>query len=587
MRLRRIAITCALLLLGATACKETTAVDNLQVTPADDHEFDFGSTIASRELTAIQVQNLALLTKTWGFAKYHHQRIALGQFNWDYELFRAVPAVLAAPDRAAAAAAIVTWLDKLGSIPGCGPCASAPTDAQLSADNAWIDDVASLGAELRLRLRSMHTNRPTGAGHRYIQFMPGVGNPDFSVEERYSQLPSPDAGFRLLALARFWNIIKYWFPYRDVINENWDSVLAEFIPVMMREMNGDAYRLALIRLIARVHDTHANIWSDLRVQPPIGASEAPLLLRFVENKLIVTGYTHATLGPATGLKVGDEIQSIGGVAVTTLVDSLRPFYPASNEPTRLRDMVRNLTRGSGPVTLTGTGTSGAFNLTVDRAPISTLSKTRAYVNDLPGAAAFRMLTDSVAYLKLSSVVSANTASYVDQARDAKVLVVDIRNYPSEFVVFSLGGHLVGSSAAFAKFTTGSAANPGSFRFTSPVAHTPRTPRFGGSVVILVDEMTQSQAEYTSMAFRVSPGSIVVGSTTAGADGNVSQIPLPGGAYGMISGIGVFYPDGRATQRVGIVPDLVVRPTVEGIRAGRDEVLEAGVSKALGREFRLP
>lgn len=56
---------------------------------------------------------------------------------------------------------------------------------------------------------------------------------------------------------------------------------------------------------------------------------------------------------------------------------------------------------------------------------------------------------------------------------------------------------------------------------------------------------------------------------------------------MISGIGIFYPDGTPTQRVGIVPDLEVRPTIAGVRAGRDEVLEAGVSLALGREFRLP
>jgi len=67
---------------------------------------------------------------------------------------------------------------------------------------------------------------------------------------------------------------------------------------------------------------------------------------------------------------------------------------------------------------------------------------------------------------------------------------------------------------------------------------------------------------------------------------VSRIPLPGNLEGMISGIGVFYPDGTPTQRVGIVPDLTVRPTIEGIRAGRDEVLEAGVSHALGRDFRL-
>jgi hypothetical protein len=68
----------------------------------------------------------------------------------------------------------------------------------------------------------------------------------------------------------------------------------------------------------------------------------------------------------------------------------------------------------------------------------------------------------------------------------------------------------------------------------------------------------------------------VGSTTGGADGNVSPVPLPGGLRAAISGIGVFYPDKRPTQQVGIVPNVEVRPTIAGIRAGRDEVLEAAV-----------
>ena len=109
----------------------------------------------------------------------------------------------------------------------------------------------------------MHRNRPTS--QRYVGCVPNVGNPDFSIEERYATLASPDAGYRLLALFRFWNIITYWFPYRDVMDEDWHAVLADFIPVMMRPLTGDAYRLALIRLIGRIHDTHANIWSDLRV----------------------------------------------------------------------------------------------------------------------------------------------------------------------------------------------------------------------------------------------------------------------------------------------------------------------------------
>jgi hypothetical protein len=55
---------------------------------------------------------------------------------------------------------------------------------------------------------------------------------------------------------------------------------------------------------------------------------------------------------------------------------------------------------------------------------------------------------------------------------------------------------------------------------------------------------------------------------------------------MISGIGVFYPDRTPTQQIGIVPDLEVLPTIQGVREGRDEVLEAAVSHVLGREFRL-
>ena len=84
-----------------------------------------------------------------------------------------------------------------------------------------------------------------------------------------------------------------------------------------------------------------------------------------------------------------------------------------------------------------------------------------------------------------------------------------------------------------------------------------------------------------MAFRSARGAIVVGSQTTGADGNVSAVPLPGGQQTMISGIGVFYPDKIPTQRIGIVPNFEVHPTIAGIRAHRDEVLEEGVRQILG------
>ena len=50
---------------------------------------------------------------------------------------------------------------------------------------------------------------------------------------------------------------------------------------------------------------------------------------------------------------------------------------------------------------------------------------------------------------------------------------------------------------------------------------------------------------------------------------------------MISGIGVFYPDKKPTQRIGIIPNREVKPTIGGIRAGRDEVLEAAIREIVG------
>jgi len=58
---------------------------------------------------------------------------------------------------------------------------------------------------------------------------------------------------------------------------------------------------------------------------------------------------------------------------------------------------------------------------------------------------------------------------------------------------------------------------------------------------------------------------------------VISMILPGGIESWVSGLGVYYPDGRETQRIGIVPDIEVKPTRKGIQANRDEVLEAAIA----------
>ena len=57
---------------------------------------------------------------------------------------------------------------------------------------------------------------------------------------------------------------------------NWDEVLTTFIPRIVLAADSDTYKREMMALIARVNDTHANLWSSLDVRPPVGACRIPV-----------------------------------------------------------------------------------------------------------------------------------------------------------------------------------------------------------------------------------------------------------------------------------------------------------------------
>jgi hypothetical protein len=75
------------------------------------------------------------------------------------------------------------------------------------------------------------------------------------------------------------------------------------------------------------------------------------------------------------------------------------------------------------------------------------------------------------------------------------------------------------------------------------------------------------------------GSTFVGSSTSGANGNVTDVAVPGGHFITFTGMDVRHGDGRQLQRVGIVPHVPVPRTVANIAAGVDEVLEKALELA--------
>ncbi|WP_336719073.1 S41 family peptidase [Chryseobacterium mucoviscidosis] len=530
-----------------------------------DKEFDKGSKISNINLDQNNIENLKKLGLIWGYLKYYHPGVAEGNYNWDYELFR----IYKKTENASSEQRdhiFTDWIKGLGKFQTAKN--SEPKNVKIKPDLDWITNSGFSKELTELLLQLKDAKRPKV--NYYVDFFPNVDNPDFRHENPYREMKYPDEGFRLLSLYRYWNMIQYYFPYKNLIEEDWKGVLKEFIPKFINAKDETEYNLASLELIGRIHDTHANIWGNSKsLEKYFGERYSPVKLTFAENKPVVEGFYDENLGTQTGLKKGDVITEINGENMDNIIKNMLKYLPASNYPTQLRDISRKLLRSN----------AETINLTIlrDGKTEEKIIKTYAYsdikIKKEPKEF-FKMLDGNIAYVYMGSVNADLLPEVFEKIKNTKGLVIDFRSYPSDFVVFKMGKLLKPESSDFVKFTNTSNSQPGLFTFT-PSLKTQGTGKksYQGKIAILINETTQSSAEYHTMAFRTAPNAKVFGSTTAGADGNVSDIKLPGNISTMISGIGIYYPDGRETQRIGIVPDVEVKPTIDGIKNNKDEVLE--------------
>lgn len=543
----------------------------------NDNEFDKGSNVIFPELTAQKTDDLELLGRIWGFLKYHHPAIAKGNYNWDYELFRILPTYLKAKSCRQRDEILLKWIKKYGKITESKSNVATTSDSSfLKPDLSWIDE-SNIGGELKNLLQKIYLNRCQG-NQCYIHMKLTIGNPIFSNENAYKDMDFPDTGFRLLALYRYWNIIHYFFPYRNLTDKNWNGILKEYIPYFVQAKNRLEYELTTTLLIGEVGDTHARLWKGgIKIDSLRGDNQIPVQVQFIENKWVVTDYYMSW----SELRTGDIITHIDGKPVESIVDSIRKYYPASNEAARMRFIADDLLRSNEHTLHINYISSN--QLKQNEIHLEKKSDLYYYIYKKDASKCYRFINENIGYISLKTIKDEDINKIKEDFKNARGIIIDIRNYPSTFVPFTLGSYFVSTSTPFVKFTNGNVNNPGEF-IINPAIEIPKSGEiYRGKLVVIVNEKTQSSAEYHAMAFRAGNNTTIIGSQTAGADGNVSEITLPGGLKTTISGLGVYYPDKRETQRIGIVPDIEVKPTIKGIREKRDELLEKAIEIINGKK----
>lgn len=536
-----------------------------------DHEFDSGSGIEFGELSPFQMESLVQLGKVWGFLKYHHPAPCSGSVNWDYELFRVLPFVLAASDGPAREAALMRLLPDVEPVEARNVPMQPSESIKMEGDFSWIDGTV-IGHSLAYLLESVYHGRYMG--ERYYINMSDF--PEF-VEEDYSSMVFPDGGYRLLALYRYWAMIEYYFPYRYVTNNPWYEQMAISLPLFVQASDALEYQLAVKSLIASVGDTHAGLWREPdALKEYIGIYHAPVVLSYVEDSWVITGFMHES-AVASPLEYGDVILSMDGVPLSARVEEMLPYANGSNQMATMEIIGRSVLRGSTESALIEIARGEQqFELSMPRVLGEELDYAMASVPAV-GDESYSVLPEGFGYLDMASLQQTEVPLMKEAFQPLPGIVLDLRGYPSDFVLYDVANFLIPDSAVFCEITFFDYNNPGTFYFEeSMYAGGGDSTAYSGPVALLVDEGSISSSEFHAMAWRLAPNSMVFGHATNGADGNVVRLSLPGGISTMYSGIGIYNPDFSETQRVGILPDVEVTPTVAGLQAGRDEVLEAAV-----------
>ncbi|HWS89868.1 MAG TPA: S41 family peptidase [Pyrinomonadaceae bacterium] len=435
-------------------------------------------------------------------------------------------------------------------------------------------------AAMREALRAAQEGRTSGAGRKTAAApTPLVGQ----KERTYAEMEFPSAEYRLLALFRYWNVVNYFYPYKQLIADTWATVLPRYIPKFEANRDAADYQLTVRELVTEMHDSHGNVQNANASAERLGTYLPPVVVRYVENRTVVTN----VLDERLPVKAGDVVLTVDGEPVEKRVEFLSRYTAASTPQALMRSVHLNLLRGQKDTSarLRVRGTDGQTREVelprsfgnADRAKLfAVMQRQTPVVQVLPGG---------YGYADLARLQPGEVEKMFETVKGTPALIFDMRGYPNGTawpIAPRLTEKKMPVAALFSRPILEAAALSNEELAESPsYTFAQRLPErkgdvYRGKVVVLINEDAISQSEHTCLFFEAATDVTFVGTPTTGANGDVTFMVLPGNLAVSFTGHNVRHADGRQLQRVGIQPHVRAAPTIAGVAAGRDEILEAAV-----------
>ena len=517
-----------------------------------------------------ETQKLAATCKVWGFLKFYHPNVTDGSKNWDEQLFQILPKVEEAQSSEAFSLIIENWITSLGEVKEYKTPKSTSKKEYFDKnfDLSWLSKNDLFSKSLSKKLKFIEENRIQGKQFYY------TSDPYIKVQNeiKYPDFKWTDKNLRLLAIFRYWNQMEYFFPYKYKMDENWDNVLIEMLPRFIAPESEKDFVLAMREISIKLDDTHASTQTS-KMFEYFGDKFTPFDVAFIDNKAVVVNLKNDSLAKNDDIRIGDVITKVDGKKVEDLINENLKYAEGSNKPAILKNIYWAVFNGkTTSIEIEFSRENKISNKTIKRYKYQDLKI------QFPDTENWKLLDDNIGYIDVESIKADELPAVMEKFKNTKAIIYDARKYPQEDnIEEDLASYLYPKNKAFAKFIDADLTYPGRYIWREDQKTGKTNPDYyKGKAIILENEKTQSHGEHLVMCLQASPNAIIIGSQTAGADGGTCRFEIIKGYNTIFTGFGIFYPNKKETQRIGIVPDIEVKPTILGIQQGKDEILERAI-----------
>jgi C-terminal processing protease CtpA/Prc len=288
----------------------------------------------------------------------------------------------------------------------------------------------------------------------------------------------------------------------------------------------------------------------------------------------VTKILNDSLANIDNLKVGDVITKVNGESVLDLFEKNKKYIAGSNRVRKLSNAYFYIFNGNQDSVLVIIEENDVESIKVLHLHNRMIYKQKSKLEK------WKLFESNIGYVHMGLLEQEDVANMMKEFKNTKGLILDLRRGQAQTTYKLISKYISTEKRNFFKMTTPDFNYPGKFiELEDEKSKGSCRLKYKGKVILVVNENTQSHGELTAMCLQNSDHVTTIGSQTSGADGKVRYLTLHDNYLSKFSGSGIFCPNGTITQRVGVKIDIVVKPTIKGIKAGKDEVLEAAIAFA--------